>query len=73
MFHFLKWCMTAVTLPLAWNLETPGWWVLREREWMEGTDGWLTPNPPVEHDFVSCSQFHRNVTKEWRECGWWAG
>lgn len=34
-FHFLKWCMTAATLPLAWNLETPGWWVLREREWME--------------------------------------
>ena len=72
-FQFLKWHMTAVTFPLAWILETPGWWMLWEREWKEGIDGWLTSNPPVEHDFVPCSQFHRDVTKEWRECGWWGG
>ena len=50
------------------------WLVGVEGEGMDGgADGWLTPNPPVEHDFVPCSQFHRDVTKEWRECGWWAG
>lgn len=68
-FQFLKWYMTAVTFPLAWILETPGWWMLWEREWKEGTDGWLTSTPPVEHDLVPCSQFPRDVTKEWRESG----
>lgn len=68
-FQFLKWYMAAVMFPLAWILETPGWWVLWEREWKEGADGWLTSRPPVEHDLVPCSQFRRDVTKEWRESG----